>query len=45
MPLQLLSSAIIIIFVNLACLAIETNFDEPPISVSKISEQTIVSAW
>ena len=25
--------------------AMEINFDEPPISFSKISEQTIVSAW
>jgi hypothetical protein len=45
MPLILLSLPIIIIFDNLACLAIETNFEEPPISFSKISEHTIVSAW
>ena len=44
MPATKLLSAIITTLVNFACLAKDTNFEDPPISFSKISEQTIVLA-
>ena len=44
-PFIELSSVIMIILESLACLAIATNFDEPPTSFSKKSEQTTVSAY